>query len=92
MDEKVKEVRCTKIHKNFSESLSCVDCMSAVYQARENELLSLLEKKEKRIKELENELHQAATDISLWRERHADLCQEIIKLNRKLKVLTYDCP
>jgi hypothetical protein len=38
-----------------------------------------------KIKELEAQLHQAACDISFWREQHHDSCRKVIELETQLK-------
>jgi hypothetical protein len=45
--------RCTKIHKTFAESLTCVDCQSVIYTNREKSLLSHISTLEEKIGRLE---------------------------------------
>jgi septal ring factor EnvC (AmiA/AmiB activator) len=77
MDEKVKEIR------------KKLDASTYIAQVRREieELLSLLSSQEKKIEELGEELHQAACDISHFREQHHDDCKLVIELRERIKEL-----
>jgi hypothetical protein len=75
MDEKIKE-----IEEFYKDEITRYDAMDVANRALDDikYLLSY-------IKELEAQLHQAACDISFWREQQADTCQKTIELESQLK-------
>lgn len=78
MDEKVKG-KCSHTIKERQIAFyhgSCTICLE-----------SLLSESEKKIEELGEELHQAACDISHFREQHHDDCKLVIELRERIKEL-----